>query len=122
MVAPNAPFSRLEAWSEARKLVREVYDTSDGFPIRERYGLTSQLRRASVSVMTNIAEGSGRRTPGEFRQFLSIALGSLAEVSSLLVVAMDQGYIPTHVFQALDEHRDSVGRLTYRLLESTRRR
>jgi len=67
---------RLEAWKEAMALVKEVYEISSAFPNNEQYGLTSQIRRAAVSVPSNIAEGAGRHSLKEFIQFLGIARGS----------------------------------------------
>lgn len=81
-------FQDLTVWQRAMELTVCVYELTQSFPREELYGLTSQLRRASVSVASNIAEGRGRGTDGEFRQFLSIAQGSTYEVQTQLLVAM----------------------------------
>jgi four helix bundle protein len=80
-------FQDLMVWQRAIEMSLAVYEYTDGFPSKEMYGLTSQLRRASVSVASNIAEGRGRHTQGEFRQFLGIAQGSNYEVQTQLVLA-----------------------------------
>ena len=82
----------LLVWRKAIALVPEVYTVSRGFPDAERFGLTAQLRRAAVSVPSNIAEGQGRRRPGEFQHFLHIALGSLAEVDTQLEIAFSREF------------------------------
>jgi four helix bundle protein len=80
-------FQDLTVWQRAMQMTFCIYDLTKAFPKDELYGLTSQLRRASVSVASNIAEGRGRVTEGEFRQFLSIAQGSTYEVQTQLLVA-----------------------------------
>lgn len=79
-------FKDLVVWQEAKSLVVEVHDLSDGLPRREIFGITSQLRRAAVSVPSNIAEGQGRLTKGEFLQFLGHARGSLIELGTQLEI------------------------------------
>lgn len=83
----------LEVWQKGRRLASQVYQMTRQFPEEERYGLISQLRRAAVSVPSNIAEGWARRYPAEFVQFLRKANGSLAEVETQLLLAMDVGYL-----------------------------
>ena len=86
-------FENLDVWQEARRLNRQVYSIASRFPSAEQFGLTSQLRRASVSVSSNIAEGSGRNSDKGFAQFLEIAYGSLMEVASQLYLAIDLSYM-----------------------------
>jgi four helix bundle protein len=87
--SPN--FRKLEVWHDGIDLVAEVYRVASSFPSRELYGLTAQLRRASVSVPANIAEGYGRTTRGEYLNQLSVAGGSLNEVETLCVVCLRLG-------------------------------
>ena len=84
-------FQDLNVWQKAMKLVREVYELTAQLPKEEKYGIVSQLRRASVSVPSNIAEGHGRSSKRDFSRFLSIALGSLREVQTLLLLCDDLG-------------------------------
>ena len=85
-------YKQLDVWREGIELVGEVYRQTETFPIRERYGLTSQLRRAAVSVPANIAEGYGRETLGEYLNQLSIARGSLNELETLCLVSLQLRY------------------------------
>ena len=87
-----ANFRELKVWHKARELANAVYDFTADFPKNELYGLLSQLRRAAVSVMSNIAEGSLGRTSTDFARFVSLARSSTAEVESLLVLAQDRRY------------------------------
>ncbi len=85
-------FRELLVWQRAIALTLEIYKLTKAFPKEEMFGLTSQLRRAAVSVASNIAEGQGRKTKGEFAQFLCMARGSNAEVQTQLVIARGLGY------------------------------
>lgn len=86
-------FKDLIAWQRAMDLIPAVYGLLRGFPKEERFGLNDQIRRATVSVSANIAEGQGRHSPKEFIHFLGVARGSLAELESLLIAAQRLGYI-----------------------------
>lgn len=99
-------FERLEAWQLARAFNRSVYRTSRGFPKEEAFALTSQIRRASVSVSSNIAEGSGRNSDADFAHFLEIAYSSLMEVVSQLYIALDEKYFGAVEFRALADEAD----------------
>lgn len=83
----------LEVWKRAIVLAEQIYKITKCFPADERFSLTDQIRRAVISVPSNIAEGSGRQTPKDFANFLSIARGSLAEIDAQLVVAQRLGYV-----------------------------
>ena len=83
----------LEAWKEAIDFVTEIYTLTREFPKEELWGLTSQIRRASISIPSNIAEGCGRTTPKETARFMDIALGSIAELETQLIIAQNLGYI-----------------------------
>ena len=86
-------FEDLTVWQDARKFTNKIYNLTNKFPKEELYGLTSQIRRASVSIMSNIAEGFDRRSDKELSNFLSIARGSSSEVQNDLYIALDLNYI-----------------------------
>ncbi|HTU33479.1 MAG TPA: four helix bundle protein [Candidatus Acidoferrum sp.] len=86
-------FTELRVWQRSHALVVTLYRATTRFPVEERYGLTSQLRRAVLSVPTNIAEGSKRVSRQDYARFLNVAEGSLAETEYLLMVARDLGYL-----------------------------
>ena len=86
-------FTEIRAWQRSYALALDVYRTTSAFPAAERFGLTSQLRRAAVSVPTNIAEGSKRRKAQDYARFLNISEGSLAETENLLMLSRDLGFI-----------------------------
>lgn len=94
-------YTELEVWKEARVLVNAVYQISKTFPNEETYGLTSQIRRCSVSIPSNIAEGCGRRTSADTIQFLHISRGSLYELETQSFIALDQGYLKKEDFDIL---------------------
>ena len=89
----DGPFKQLVVWQKSMELVRIVYGLSKAFPTDERYALTDQLRRAVVSIPSNIAEGNGRASNADYGHFLSIARGSLYETMTQLQVTEDLGYI-----------------------------
>lgn len=89
----NLPYQKLKIWQFSFELVREIYQVTKIFPVEERYGLTQQIRRAVVSVPSNIAEGSQRTTKKDFYSFIAIARGSLAEVETQLLLAIELNYI-----------------------------
>ena len=109
---------RLLAWQRARELVLAIYEASGRWPDSERFGLTSQVRRAAVSVAANIAEGSAKQVPPAFRRFLDIALGSLAEISCLLTLAHDLTLLADESWQAIEAKRDSAAAVTWLLYKS----
>ena len=109
------PFERFEAWKRAHRLALDVYDASDRWPRSERFELTTQVRRASLSVPTNLAEGIAKRGPRELRRYVDIALGSLAELCYLLMFARDRGLLSASEWTRLDAERDEVGRLIWGL-------
>jgi four helix bundle protein len=82
----------LDAWKSSIQLIKEVYFLLNSFPDYDKFTLTQQIRRAVISVPSNIAEGAGRNSPNEYRQFLGIALGSLAEVETQLIIAQELNY------------------------------
>ena len=112
----------LKVWQISVDLVETVYRLSRNWPNHELYGLVSQARRASVSVPANIAEGAGRRSTGEFIQFVGIARGSLAELETLFVVAGRLGYLEESVLEHLLSDVAEVGRMLTGLMQSLRDR
>jgi four helix bundle protein len=91
-MAKSRGFRELLVWQKATDLVVDVYKTTRAFPSDERFGLTSQMRRAAVSIVANIAEGSARATAGEFANCLSISRGSLKELEALVEVCVSTGF------------------------------
>jgi four helix bundle protein len=111
-------YKDLVAWRKAMELVGEIYRMTQGFPQKELYGLTSQLRRAAVSVPSNIAEGQGRLSKGEFHQFLGHARGSLMEVETQVLIAQDLGYLDKTSTEKLLGKAAELGRVLNGLLAS----
>jgi four helix bundle protein len=111
----------LIAWQRAMVLVTNVYRATEAFPRREIYGLTNQLRRAAVSVPSNIAEGKGRRSKKEYLQFLFKARGSLFEVETQLEISNNLGYIATDQYVAIKEQSGSVARVLGGLIVAVER-
>jgi len=105
-------FEKLDVWNLAREFNRELYSMTANFPKDELYGLTGQMRRASVSVSSNIAEGSGRNSDVDFAHFLEVAYGSLMEVLSQAFIAFDQGCLSSG---DLDTLRSRGGELAAKL-------
>ncbi len=101
----------LKTWQNAMELVKEVYVATRHFPKDELYGLTSQLRRAAVSIPSNIAEGCGRNSRNELRHFLGQARGSLAEVETQLELARSLGYLDSVAATALLSKAAQLGRM-----------
>jgi four helix bundle protein len=94
---PLQSFKELIVWQKAYQFALKIYKETDGFPKSEIYGLTSQLRRCSVSIVSNIAEGYQRQHLGEYIQFLSVSLGSCAEAETQLLIAQDLHYMSKDV-------------------------
>lgn len=111
-------YQELIGWQKSMALVTEIYRYTQNFPKDENYGLTSQIRRAAVSIPSNIAEGQGRLSRGEFKQFLGHAKGSVFEVESQLLIARDLGYLSDQTTQDLLDHVQEVGRILSGLLRS----
>ena len=105
------PHQKLEAWIKALELVTDVYKKTEHFPREERYGLTSQIRRAAVSIPANIAEGAGRYSKKEFAHFLSNSQGSASELETELIIANRLGYLEEASFVNLIAKLERIGRL-----------
>ena len=115
-------YRQLIAWQKSMKLVASVYLLSEQFPKDERFGLTSQVRRAAISVPSNIAEGQGRESTREFIRHLSIAYGSLMEVETQILIAKDLGYVESERVLDLLRESDEIGRVVNGLVKSLRRK
>jgi four helix bundle protein len=111
-------YRELIAWQKAMDLVTHIYEITKSFPVEERYGLVSQMRRCAVSIPSNIAEGQARNTTGEFKQFIGVARGSIAELTTQILIAEQLGYL-TEPQQAIDL-AEEVGRILTGLSQSLR--
>jgi four helix bundle protein len=110
----------LVAWNKAMELVTEIYRMTHSFPKEEVFGLVSQLRRAAVSIPSNIAEGKGRISKGEFRQFLGNARGSLAEVETQILIAQNLSYLDEPGTNKLLAKVEEVGKVLNGLLSAVK--
>ena len=108
-------FTELKVWQRAHALVQEVYRRTQALPTEERYGLTSQLRRAATSVASNIAEGSKRHTNPDYARFLNIAEGSITEVEYLFILSRDLGYLAAETADPLIAEAQEISRMLYAL-------
>jgi four helix bundle protein len=111
-------YRELIVWQDAIKIAKQVYELTGKFPKQETYALADQLRRAAVSVPSNIAEGQARKSPGDFKRFLHIALGSLAEVDTQLVLAQEFGYLSKEDVDVMDEQIQNLRKKLYALINS----
>jgi four helix bundle protein len=111
-------YAELIAWQKAMNLVEDVYKVSKSFPREEMYGLTSQIRRAAVSIPSNIAEGQGRSTTADFLRHLSIAYGSLREVETQILIAARLRYLAQARTDGVMQMAGEVGRLLNGLMIS----
>jgi len=103
-------YKTLDVWKMSMEINKEVYEISKGFPIEEKYGMFSQIRRSSVSVASNIAEGCGRKTEKEFITFLYNAMGSLKELECQMFIAKDLGYVDEDDFKKMNGELDLLGK------------
>jgi four helix bundle protein len=113
---------RLKAWVACHELILAVYRVTGAWPKCEQYALTTQTRRAAYSAAANIAEGSAKRGNREFRRFLDTALGSLAELSYIFLLARDLGYLTPNVWGEIEALRDHAGKLTWGLYRAIGRK
>jgi four helix bundle protein len=111
-----------EVWSSAMDFVVEVYRSTEGFPKEEKFGLTSQIRRAAVSVPASIAEGAARQSPKEFMHFLSNAQGSASELETELTIAYRLGYLAQGWYSELAATLDKIGRMITGLSQHLKRK
>jgi four helix bundle protein len=119
-MSSSGSFRDLRVWQEGMKLAREVYRGTANFPKHELYGLTQQIRRAAVSIPSNIAEGKGHRSDKEFAHFLFHARGSLLEPQTQLLIAEELQYLSKEETQRLLAGAEGVGRALSGLINSLR--
>lgn len=115
-------FTDLYTWQEGHKLVLMVYKNTTIFPDKERYGITDQMRRAAVSITSNIAEGFSRRSPKEKCRFYDISQGSLVELQNQLIISKDISYLSENNFKVMADQSVLVNKLLHGLLRSTKGR
>lgn len=113
-------FTDLNAWKEAHMLVLSIYKMTDSFPAREQFSLSDQIRRAAISISSNIAEGFSRLGKKEKQQFYFIAKGSLTEVQNQLLIARDIGYVSKEMFNDIANQTIIVGKLLTGLLKAVK--
>jgi len=101
----------LDVWKLSIGLVKEIYQITNGFPASENFGLTHQIRKAAVSIPANIAEGQGRNSSKEFRQFLAISLGSVAELETHLIIAKEIDYLTSEGLNPLLNLLDRIRKM-----------
>jgi four helix bundle protein len=111
-------FRKLQVWEKSQALVLGIYRSTLTFPKEELYGLTSQIRRASVSIPANIAEGAGRESIPERVHFLQIANGSASELNYLLLLSHDLGYLPEEAYIKFSRDLDEIGRMLTGLMKT----
>jgi four helix bundle protein len=108
-------YTELKVWQRSHGLVLKIYPVIAQLPVEERFALASQLRRAAISVPTNIAEGSKRRSPQDYAHFLNMAEASLAEVDYLLLLTRDLGYLQDDTIQPLRSEADEIAAMLHTL-------
>jgi four helix bundle protein len=111
-------YRELVVWQEGIRLAKADYKLTEKFPRQETYALADQIRRAVVSVPSNIAEGQARKAPGDFKRFLYISLGSLAEVDTQLILAQEFGYLSKEDIDVLDQQIQRLRKKLYALINS----
>lgn len=111
-------YQDLDVWQIGMDVAKTVYSLTAKFPLDERFGLVSQMRRAAVSIPANIAEGHARKSRAEFRQFVSIALGSVAELETQLILSKELNFIAKEDTEAMMAQLDTLGKMLRGLSKS----
>jgi four helix bundle protein len=119
---PQGGYKDLIAWKKGMELVATIYDATDGFPSHEQFGLVSQLRRAAVSVPSNIAEGKAHYSNRDFVRYLRHARGSLAEIETQVLIAEQRKYLTDATAAKLTQQLDELGRILSGLINSLKDR
>ena len=113
-------FRQLKVWEKSHELALAIYKATKEFPKEELYGLTSQIRRSSMSIPTNIAEGCGRNTDADFARFLQMAMGSASETEYQLILARDLEFLPKDSYEKLHNDVEEVKRMLASFLKTLR--
>jgi len=113
-------FENLEVWQISRELVKDIYQVTSTFPQEEKFGLTSQLRRASISISSNIAEGSTRWSKKDQSRFYEISFGSLMEILNQMILSADLKFLQKNQLSRFREKTDIIGRMLNALYKSTK--
>ena len=116
-MTPIRTYRDLLVWQKSMVLVTEIYRKSQRFPVQEQYGLTSQIRRAAISIPSNIAEGFGRQSTGDYLRFLNIAVGSLFEVQTQIEIALNLQFINESDFEEIFEKSREIDRMLSSLMQ-----
>jgi four helix bundle protein len=116
------PHEKLEVWNRAIEFVVKIYQATTEFPKDERFGLTSQIRRAAVSIPANIAEGAARQSSKEFAHFLSIAQGSASELETELLIAERLSYLESDIYRKIYNELNTIARMIVGLSQHLKRK
>lgn len=116
-MTPIKSYRDLIVWQKAMTLVKDIYLTSQVFPQEEIYGLTSQIRKCAVSIPSNIAEGYGRNSTGDYKRFLQIANGSLYELQTQIQIALDLDYITQESFNKVFNLTIEIDKILYTIIQ-----
>ncbi len=109
------PYRDLKVWQRGHELVKAIYKATESFPTKEQFSLTSQLRRAAISIPNNLAEGSKRKSRTDYAHFVNIAEGSVAEVDYLVFLSKDLGYISKETAEVLLKETDELSAMLFRM-------
>lgn len=112
------PHRKLDVWKKSMKFVKDIYQATKSFPKSEIYGLTSQMRRAAISVPSNLAEGAARKGTKEFKQFLNIAQGSISELDTQIELALMLDYIDATIYDDFMEKLSTISKMLFGLSRS----
>ena len=115
------PHKRLDVWKKAIDLTVDIYRLTESFPKTEVYGLTSQMRRAAVSIPSNIGEGAGRQIKKEFINYLHMGQGSLSELDTQLVIATRIEYLPADTYKEMENKIETISKMLTGLIKSLKR-
>lgn len=111
-------FRKLKTWQKSTDLATDIYEVTQAFPKEEIYGIVSQMRRAVVSISSNIAEGAGRQSDNEFKYFLNIAKGSSYELETQLIISKNLGYLEVSLCKKLIEKLTEIEKMIYALVKT----